>query len=74
MTGGNYDKAELVGTITYVKGTDLYTFSNLEVEGSSIQIHVQGGENVLCLAEVEVYEGSFVVMYNQVIAESCLPT
>ena len=60
LTGGNYGRAELVGTIKYVEGTNPYTFSNLAVEGSSIQI--QGGEKVLNLAEVEVYEGSFVVI------------
>ena len=60
LTGGNYDRSELVGTIKYVEGTNPYTFSNLAVEGSSIQI--QGGEKVLTLAEVEVYEGSFVVI------------
>ena len=58
LTGGNYNGAELVGTIKYVPGIKLYVFSDLSVSGSSIQI--QGGtgrdNQYLSLAEVEVYE------------------
>ncbi|KAL5255940.1 hypothetical protein ACHWQZ_G011228 [Mnemiopsis leidyi] len=56
LTGGNYDGAELIGTITYQSGTYLYDFSDLTVKGSSIQI--QGGTSVLSLAEVEVFADS----------------
>ncbi|KAL5255941.1 hypothetical protein ACHWQZ_G011229 [Mnemiopsis leidyi] len=53
LTGGNYDGAELIGTITYQSGTNPYVFSNLHASGSSVQI--QGGADYLSLAEVEVY-------------------
>ena len=54
LTGGNYDGAEKIGTIEYKSGTNPYIFSDLEVRGSSVQI--QGaGDNVLTLAEVEIY-------------------
>ena len=53
MTGGNYDGAVKVGTIQYVTGTNIYNFADLEQEGSSVQI--QGGSEVLQLAEVKVY-------------------
>ena len=53
LTGGNYNGAENIGTIKYESGTNLYVFSDLAVRGSSVQI--QGGEDLLTLAEVEVY-------------------
>ena len=55
MTGGNYDGAENIGTISYEPGTNPYVFSDLRVRGSSVQI--QGGTSFLSLAEVEVYRG-----------------
>ena len=54
LIGGNYNGAENIGTIKYESGTNPYIFSDLAVRGSSVQI--QGGEAVLTLAEVEVYE------------------
>ena len=53
LTGGNYNGAEKIGTIEYESGTNPYIFSDLAVRGSSVQI--QGGNNVLTLAEVEIY-------------------
>ncbi|XP_063675194.1 uncharacterized protein LOC134811957 [Bolinopsis microptera] len=53
MTGGDYEEAVKVGTIQYVAGTNIYILANLEEEGSSVQI--QGGSEVLQLAEVKVY-------------------
>ena len=54
LIGGNYNGAENIGTIKYESGTNPYIFYDLAVRGSSVQI--QGGEAVLTLAEVEVYE------------------
>ena len=54
MTGGTYNEAEKIGTISYESGTNPYVFSDLAVRGSSIQI--QGSTSYLSLAEVEVYE------------------
>ena len=53
LTGGNYDGAVKVGTITYVPGTNPFIFSGLRVTGSSVEI--QGGAAYLQLSEVEVY-------------------
>ena len=53
MTGGNYEGAVNVGTIRYVTGQNIYIFSDLKQEGSSVQI--QGGSEVVQLAEVQVY-------------------
>ena len=53
LTGGNFNGAENIGTIKYESGTNPYVFSDLVVRGSSVQI--QGGEDLLTLAEVEVY-------------------
>ena len=53
LIGGNYDGAENIGTINYEAGKNPYVFPDLAVKGSSIQI--QGGLEVLSLAEVEVY-------------------
>ena len=52
MTGGNYNGAENIGTISYESGTNPYVFSDLAVRGSSIQI--QGSTSYVALAEVEV--------------------
>jgi hypothetical protein len=58
MTGGNYDGALKVGTIQYEEGKNPFVFSDLTASGSNVQI--QGGSEVLQLAEVEVYEtGNF---------------
>ena len=56
LIGGNYDGAEKLGTIEYKSGTNPYIFSNLAVRGSSVQI--QGGNDVLTLVEVEIYEAA----------------
>lgn len=53
LTAGNYDGAENIGTIKSELGKRIYVFSDLDVQGSSVQI--QGGDSVLMLAEVEVY-------------------
>ena len=55
LRGGNFDGAVKIGTIEYVQGTNPFIFSDLEVRGSSVQI--QGGSDVVQLAEVKVYEG-----------------
>ena len=54
LTGGNYNGAENIGTIEYESGTNPYIFSDLAVRGSSVQIQA-AGDNVLTLAEVEIY-------------------
>ena len=55
LTGGDYAGATKVATITYDPGSDaqLYTYPDLDVTGSSVQ--VQGGDSYLTLVEVEVY-------------------
>ena len=55
LTGGNYDAATNVGTIKYVTGQQLYTFTGINVSGSSVVL--QGGDGWLHVAEVEVYSG-----------------
>ena len=55
LIGGNYDGAEKIGTIEYKSGTNPYIFSNLAVRGSSVQIQGGDSDNVLTLAEVEIY-------------------
>ena len=55
LKGGNYEAATNVGTINYVTGQKLYTFTGLSVSGSSVEL--QGGDGWLHVAEVEVYSG-----------------
>ena len=55
LTGGHYEGAVKVGTIRFQKKKGPYVFSRIEKTASSVQI--QGGlqNEVLSLAEVEVY-------------------
>ena len=61
LIGGNYDGAENIGTIEYESGTNPYIFTNLAVRGSSVQI--QGGNGVLTLVEVEIYQTASKLNY-----------
>ena len=54
LIGGSFDGAVKVGTIQYDEGRLMYIFSNLEIEGSSVQLRA-AGTNLLQIAEVEVY-------------------
>ena len=54
LQGGKYDGATKITTIKQVANNGLCVISNLELEGSSLQIRGVGNEP-LNLAEVEVY-------------------
>ena len=54
LTGGSFEGAVKVGTIQYDEGRLMYIFSDLELEGSSVQLRA-AGTNHLQLSEVEVY-------------------
>ena len=54
LTGGSFDGAVKVGTIQYDEGRMMYIFSDLEIEGSSVQLQA-AGTNPIMVAEVEVF-------------------
>ena len=54
LTGGSFDGAVKVGTIQYDEGRMMYIFSDLEIEGSSVQLRA-AGTNQLQMSEVEVH-------------------
>jgi hypothetical protein len=57
LTGGNYDGAVSIGTIQFVANKSPYIFTDLNQEGSSVQIQgsATSGEAYVMLAEVEVH-------------------
>ena len=57
LTGGDYRKAEKIGTIKYKSGVRMYAFYNVQASGSSVEIQAGEGKPALALAEVQIYEG-----------------